>query len=154
LLAADEGVLGGVVKLCAGGDLLTQLLIAQPELLTSLAEGARLADGGTRREFRARLAAVFAPGLPATERRDRLRRVKGGEELSVGWRSLVGGTGIERYSREMTALAEAVLDAGWLLALEPLVARHGVPRAPDGAFVPAVMVGLGKLGGRELTTGS
>src|SRR5262249_51489484 len=53
-----------------------------------------------------------------------------------------------------TSLAEAVLDAGWLLAVEALVARHGVPRAPDGAFIPALLVALGKLGGRELTTGS
>src|SRR5205807_6336084 len=54
----------------------------------------------------------------------------------------------------MTALAEAVLAAGFMLTLEPLVERHGVPRDPGGAFVPAVVVGLGKLGGRELITGS
>src|SRR5438034_1565193 len=54
----------------------------------------------------------------------------------------------------MTALAEAVLAAGWLLTLEPLVARYGVPRDAHGRFIPAVVVGLGKLGGRELCTGS
>jgi [glutamine synthetase] adenylyltransferase / [glutamine synthetase]-adenylyl-L-tyrosine phosphorylase len=129
-------------------------LIAQPELLTSLADRRLLARGRTRRDFRAELAPVFAPGLPAAERRDRLRRIKQSEELTVVWRYLLGAGGIDVYSREMTALAEAVLDAGWLLALDPLVARHGVPRAPDGTFVPAVMVALGKLGGRELTTGS
>jgi [glutamine synthetase] adenylyltransferase / [glutamine synthetase]-adenylyl-L-tyrosine phosphorylase len=154
LLATDQEVLSGVVKLCAGGDLLTQLLIAQPELLTSLADRRMLQRPGIRREFRGRLAAVFGAGLTAAERRDHLRRVKQAEELSVVWRYLLGVTGIERYSREMTALAEAVLDAGWLLALEPLVARHGVPRAADGSFIPAAMVALGKLGGRELTTGS
>jgi glutamate-ammonia-ligase adenylyltransferase len=154
LLASDPEVLGGVVRLCAGGDLLTQLLIAQPELLTSLADRRALARPRQRSQFRALLAPVFAPGLPGAERRDRLRRIKQAEELSVVWRYLLGVTGIDAYSREMTALAEAVLDAGWLLALDPLVARHGVPRAADGAFIPAVMVGLGKLGGRELTTGS
>jgi glutamate-ammonia-ligase adenylyltransferase len=66
----------------------------------------------------------------------------------------LGATGIEGYSREMTALAEAALAAGWLQALAPLVERHGVPRDAAGAFVPAVVVGMGKLGGRELTTGS
>ena len=52
----------------------------------------------------------------------------------------------------LSALAEATLAAGWLLALAPLVERHGVPRTPDGRFVPCVTVGMGKLGGRELTT--
>jgi glutamate-ammonia-ligase adenylyltransferase len=154
LLATDTDVLNGVVKLCAGGDLLTQLLIAQPELLTSLADRRALGRTKRRREFRRALVPVFAPGLAGAERRDRLRRLKQSEELAVVWRYLLGVTDVDGYSRELTALAEAVLDAGWLLALEPLVERHGVPRTPDGAVIPAVIVGLGKLGGRELTTGS
>src|SRR3989442_697659 len=76
------------------------------------------------------------------------------EELAVGWRYLLGVTDFDGYSREMTALAEATLTAGMLLALGRLVERHGVPRTADGRFIPAVIVGLGKLGGRELTTGS
>jgi glutamate-ammonia-ligase adenylyltransferase len=100
------------------------------------------------------VAQVFAPRLGPGERRDRLRRLKQTEELTIVWRYLLGVTTIEGYSREMTALAEAVLAAGWLLTLEPLVARHGVPRDAQGRFIPAVVVGLGKLGGRELCTGS
>ena len=55
----------------------------------------------------------------------------------------------------MTALAEATLAAGWLLA--PGAARRASRRAarrlPVASF-PRFIVGLGKLGGRELTTGS
>src|SRR5262245_54706408 len=76
LLAGDAEVVGGVVRLCAGGDLLTQLLIAQPELLTSLADRRVLVRPERRRDFRARLAPVFTSGTPAGERRDRLRRIK------------------------------------------------------------------------------
>jgi glutamate-ammonia-ligase adenylyltransferase len=99
------------------------------------------------------LASVFAPGLTGAERRDRLRRLKQADELTVVWRYLLEVTDIDAYSREMTRLAEATLAAGWLLALDDLVARHGVPRAAS-RFVPCVLVGVGKLGGRELTTGS
>jgi glutamate-ammonia-ligase adenylyltransferase len=154
LLAERPELLHGLVRLCAGGDLLTQLLIAQPELLASLADPAALAGHRTRAGFRAALAPVFAPGVTPAERRDRLRRLKQAAELTVVWRYLLGVTTIERYSREMTALAEASLDAGWLLALGVEIERHGVPRDGAGRFVPAVIVGLGKLGGRELTTGS
>jgi glutamate-ammonia-ligase adenylyltransferase len=154
LLADSPRLLDGLVRLCAGGDLLTQLLITQPELLASLADPAALERRRTRAGLRAALAAVFAPGLTGGERRDRLRRIKQAEELTIVWRYLLGATAIEAYSREMTLLAEATLEAGWLLALEAQVERHGVPRAADGRFVPAVIVGVGKLGGRELTTGS
>ncbi|HEV8617253.1 MAG TPA: bifunctional [glutamate--ammonia ligase]-adenylyl-L-tyrosine phosphorylase/[glutamate--ammonia-ligase] adenylyltransferase [Methylomirabilota bacterium] len=154
LLAAQPEVLQGVVRLCAGGDLLTQLLIAQPELFGSLADPGALVGRRTRAGFRAALAPVFDPGIEAAEQRDRLRRIKQAQELTVVWRYLLGVTSIEGYAREMTALAEATLDGGWLLALSAQVERHGVPRAADGRFIPAVLVGLGKLGGRELTTGS
>jgi glutamate-ammonia-ligase adenylyltransferase len=154
LLADDRTLLDGLVRLCAGGDLLTQLLIAQPELLASLADPTALAGRRTRPRLRAALAAVFETGVPPAERRDRLRRLKQAEELTIVWRYLLGVTSIERYAREMTALAEATLEAGWLLALGAQVERHGVPRDAQGRFVPAVLVGVGKLGGRELTTGS
>jgi [glutamine synthetase] adenylyltransferase / [glutamine synthetase]-adenylyl-L-tyrosine phosphorylase len=154
LVASTPEVLTGLVRLCAGGDLLTQLLIAQPELLSRLAEPALHAHRKRRADFRSALGPVFAPGLASADRRDALRRIKQAEELGVVWRYLLGVTTIEAYSREMTALAEATLDAGWLLVLGPLVERYGVPRDRDGVFVPSVVVAMGKLGGRELTTGS
>ena len=41
-----------------------------------------------------------------------------------------------------------------LLAVSAQAERHGVPLDAARRFIPAVIVGLGKLGGRELTTGS
>jgi [glutamine synthetase] adenylyltransferase / [glutamine synthetase]-adenylyl-L-tyrosine phosphorylase len=154
ILATDERLLHGLVRLCAGGDLLTQLLIAQPELLTSLADPDALAAACHAQALRAAFSGAFAPGLDAGARRDALRRVKQAEELRIVWRSLLGRTTIERYAWEMTELAEAALAAGWLFSLSGLVDRHGVPRDSGGRFIPAVIVGLGKLGGREITTGS
>src|SRR5213594_2375001 len=154
LLANDPDLLLGLVKVCAGGDLLTELLIAQPELLASLANPERLLARKSKAAMRQALAAVCAPGTTPTERRDRLRRVKQAEELAVVWRYVLGVTTIDAYSREMTALAEATLAAGWLLALGSLVERYGAPRDASGRFIPSVIVGLGKLGGRELVTGS
>jgi glutamate-ammonia-ligase adenylyltransferase len=154
LLAANPELLHGLVRLCAGGDLLTQLLVAQPDLLASLADPAVLHGRRRRRGFRAALAPVFAPGIEPAEQRDRLRRIKQAQELTVVWRYLLGVTTIDGYAREMTALAEATLDAGWLLAVAAQAERHGLPRDAAGRFIPAVVVGLGKLGGRELITGS
>jgi hypothetical protein len=54
----------------------------------------------------------------------------------------------------MTGLAEAALAIAWTLALEETVGQYGVPLDADGRLVPAAIIGLGKFGGRELTTGS
>jgi glutamate-ammonia-ligase adenylyltransferase len=154
MLATDERLLHGLVRLCAGGDLLTQLLIAQPELLTTLADPAALAAAPHPHALRGAFSAVFARSLDAAAQRDALRHVKQAEELRIVWRYLLGRSTIERYAREMTELAEAALAAGWLLALGALTDRYGIPRDERGRFVPAIIVGLGKLGGREITTGS
>ena len=190
MLAGQRDVLTNLVRLCARGELLAQLLVSQPELLTSLASidsglaspragdgradaaqlerpsglaSPRAGDGRAdaaqlerrslsppRKEaaFRAALAPALAPALTAAEVGERLRRRKQAEELGIVWRYLLGVTTLARYSREMTALAEAALAVGWLRAKTEQAARVAVPAAP------AVIVGLGKLGGRELTAGS
>src|SRR6266568_8075062 len=51
LLAARPELLAGLVRLCAGGDLLAQLLVAQPELLSSLADRSVLEGRRTRAAF-------------------------------------------------------------------------------------------------------
>jgi [glutamine synthetase] adenylyltransferase / [glutamine synthetase]-adenylyl-L-tyrosine phosphorylase len=154
LLAERPDLLVNLVKLCARGELLTQLLVAQPELLNGLADPSTFAAPRRRRQFKEQLAPTLAPRLSLAERMDRLRRLKQAEELAVTWRMLLGVTDAERFSREMTELAEAALSAAWLLALDETTAAHGVPRHATGDFVGACIVGLGKFGGRELATGS
>jgi glutamate-ammonia-ligase adenylyltransferase len=154
LLADRPELLTNLVRLCARGELLTELLMSQPELLGGLARPDTFAAHKSKREFRAELAPVLAPRLDPAERKDRLRRLKQAQELGIIWRMLLGVTDTERFSLEMTALAEAALAVAWTLALEQTAGQYGVPRDPAGRFVPAAIVGLGKFGGRELTTGS
>jgi glutamate-ammonia-ligase adenylyltransferase len=155
LLADRPELLTNLVRLCARGELLTELLIAQPELLNGLASPDTFAAHKRVPDFRRELAPVLAPRLAAGERADALRRLKQAQELGIIWRMLLGVTDAERFSLEMTALAEATLAVAWMLALEQTVAQHGgVPRDDRGRLVPAAIIGLGKFGGRELTTGS
>ena len=154
LLAERPDLLANLVKLCARGELLTQLLVTQPELLSSLADPATFAAPRRRADFRRALAPALGPHLSLSERMDRLRRLKQAEELGITWRMLLGVTDAERFSREMTALAEAALAAGWLMALGETAETFGTPRDAAGRMVTACIIGIGKFGGRELSTGS
>ena len=154
LLAEEPRLLTNLVRLCARGELVSQMLLAQPELLGSLADPATFAAQKTEAEFRAALAPVLGSGLSAPERTDLLRRLKQAEELRATWRMLLGVTDAERFSGELTALAEASLAVAWLMAVSEALERHGAPRDTRGRFLDAVIVGVGKLGGRELSTGS
>jgi len=154
LLAARPDLLANLVKLCARGELLTQMLVAQPELLGVLASPETFAARRRKPDFRRELAPVLAPRLGRAERRDRLRRLKQAQELGITWRMLLEVTDAEQFSLEMTALAEAALAVAWLIALEEVVEQFGVPRSAGGRMITAAIVGIGKFGGRELTTGS
>lgn len=154
LLAARPDLLRNLLKLCARGELVTQMLIAQPELLGALADPATFTAPKRRADYRRALAPALASPLAGSERRERLRRGKQAEELAITWRMLLGVTDAERFSLEMTALAEAALAVGWLIALSETAEAHGVPRDRRGRFISAAIVGIGKFGGRELTTGS
>ena len=57
-------------------------------------------------------------------------------------------------TRAVTELAELALDRACLLARKELDARHGAPCGPDGQPVELWIIGMGKLGARELNVSS
>ena len=61
---------------------------------------------------------------------------------------------LEVVTRAVTELAEVALDAACRQARQELDERHGAPCGPDGQPVQLWIVGMGKLGARELNVSS
>ena len=57
-------------------------------------------------------------------------------------------------TRAVTELAELALDRACQQARQELDERHGAPRGPDGQAVQLWIIGMGKLGARELNVSS
>ncbi|MBF6631557.1 MAG: bifunctional [glutamate--ammonia ligase]-adenylyl-L-tyrosine phosphorylase/[glutamate--ammonia-ligase] adenylyltransferase [Comamonas sp.] len=57
-------------------------------------------------------------------------------------------------TRSVTELAELALDRACLDVRQSLDERHGTPLGPDGQPVPLWIIGMGKLGARELNVSS
>jgi glutamate-ammonia-ligase adenylyltransferase len=164
----DEFVTG----LPAGVQLFS-LLRANPRLLTLLADliGAapRLARflSGNVALFDAMLAPDFFEPLPVGHRLraellarlpdardlqdvlDIARRWAHGRQFQAGLQVLLGVATAEREAATLTAIAEIVIATLLPRAAAQLAEAHGT--VPGGRFV---VLGLGKLGSRELTTGS
>jgi glutamate-ammonia-ligase adenylyltransferase len=64
------------------------------------------------------------------------------------------GAALETVTATMTALAEATLDLALVEAQAEADERHGVPRGAQGERIEFWIVGMGKLGGRELNVSS
>jgi glutamate-ammonia-ligase adenylyltransferase len=148
-LAATPGLLGGILTFFARSERLAQTLISRPELLDALGPAvpaAPRAAGTLRTAFRG-----FA--APGADEADRLRLWKQREELEIAWRDLILGDRPARVAWALGELAEACLGIAWAEALAETRAALGEPTI-DGRPVPALVVGMGKLGGRELDYGS
>ncbi len=66
----------------------------------------------------------------------------------------VGRAALAVVTRAMTELAELALDAALLASQETLDALYGAPQAPGGTRAQMWVVGMGKLGARELNVSS
>jgi glutamate-ammonia-ligase adenylyltransferase len=91
--------------------------------------------------------------MPGADAADRLRLLKQREEREIAWRDLVLGESPARVAWALGELAEACVGLAWEVAYAQARASLGEPRV-DGRPVPALVVGMGKLGGRELDYGS
>jgi len=121
-----------------------------------------------RRRYGAELG-LLAPGLPARASIDALidRLQADGRTLASAMRvarqlvlerlavlDVEHGAAMLDVTRAMTELAEATLERALAQALADHAARHGLPRRDSGAPIEFWIVGMGKLGARELNVSS
>ena len=83
-----------------------------------------------------------------------LRRWRRRELVRIAWRDLAGQASLEETLEDLSAFADDAVTRAVEVASHALGARHGMPKNPDGSPMPLVVVGMGKLGGRELNFSS
>jgi glutamate-ammonia-ligase adenylyltransferase len=142
-----------VVALATHAPALLPLVLADPSLLPDVLRTplARARDAVALR----RAVLAETSGLedgPALLRALRRRRHR--EMVRIALREVMRLADVQETSREVSALAAALIDAALAACTRTTFARHGTPRRRDGSVVPFVVLGMGKLGGNELNFGS
>lgn len=158
VLASKEQALAVAVLLATAYPALAHAIEAAPEVVRSLVEEG-WASPRDRASLLARLRARVAAAPPGEEHvRRELRRAAQAEKMRVALRELLpgslGGADVDVTSAELAALGEATIEVALDEALAVVTARHGPPRTERGAPGRFVVLGMGKLGGRELNAGS
>jgi glutamate-ammonia-ligase adenylyltransferase len=127
---------------------------ARPEDVAMLARGTR--QPRDARTYRRLLGAAVADPSDRAAVLRKLRRFASREKLRIAARELLGhpGQDVDVTSRELADLAEVCCEAALAEALSWGEARFGAPLASAGRPCPLVVLGMGKLGGRELNAGS
>ncbi|NDY41625.1 bifunctional [glutamate--ammonia ligase]-adenylyl-L-tyrosine phosphorylase/[glutamate--ammonia-ligase] adenylyltransferase [Dissulfurirhabdus thermomarina] len=124
-----------------------------PDLLADLLRTGDLlnpaAPGDIHRRVRRAAEAGDEAALAAA-----LRRVRRREMVRIAWRDIAGWADLEETTGELTALAEAALEAAYSRLSAWERARSGSPTGPGGAPMDLVILGMGKLGAGELNFSS
>lgn len=83
-----------------------------------------------------------------------LRRLRAWVICHVLVRDIARLADLTEVTETMTLLADIAVEAAHDILREQLVARHGVPLSADGREQEFIIIGMGKLGGRELNVSS
>lgn len=151
---SDEDGVALIAALFGSGSFLSNIVLADVARFAALR-----ADSHLRREkpaslFAAELRDACAGARTSAELARALRRARWREMLRLGARELGWGT-TEEVARELSAFADACMDEAVRFADRELRAGYGEPRSAPGEPAPAfVVMGMGKLGGRELNFSS
>jgi glutamate-ammonia-ligase adenylyltransferase len=134
-------------------------IAARPELAGRVIGWA--AEPLTRERIDARLDALVleqagAASAPLTEDalRRALRQLRTEVFCTVMERDLAGHADVAEVTGTMTDLAEAAIQRALAVLSAELEALYGEPRGPEGERLALGVVGMGKLGGRELNASS
>ncbi len=83
-----------------------------------------------------------------------LRRYKHRETLRIAYGDIVRGQTVKVVAKQISFLADAIIEAAVQAAQRILSEKRGVPRLPHGGRSQFVVLALGKLGGEELNYSS
>ncbi|TVQ86339.1 MAG: bifunctional [glutamate--ammonia ligase]-adenylyl-L-tyrosine phosphorylase/[glutamate--ammonia-ligase] adenylyltransferase [Chromatiaceae bacterium] len=126
----------------------------RPEALVTLLDEGTLARRLAPGEVADQLAAAVVGVADEAALHAALRRFRQRQMLRIIWRDLAGWADLDETLEDLTALADACIVA----ALEHLTrwteAELGVPRDAAGTRQPLLVIGMGKLGARELNLSS
>ena len=128
---------------------LQRMLDSRPWLADCLANGlGQVLDGESMRAFIAR------QGNGETQLRPALRQLRTWVLCHLAVRDTEGMADLAEVTETMTELAEASVRHAHDVLRTSLLARYGTPRSPSGEEQELLIIGMGKLGGRELNVSS
>ena len=138
-------------RVLACSEFIGAALLRDPQALAWLASHDRPQDASAANRQYERAAGEAADAAAAQLA---LRIWRRREMLRIAWRDIAGRASVAETLRAVSDLGDAVIRAAAAAAARSLQPTFGTPRDHDGGSVPLIVLGMGKLGGRELNFSS
>ena len=157
-LAGSRKRLAQCVLLCGSSPFLVNLMYKSPDILSWLFLENGIDLSRSAGAMQAAVQATVDETTDFTELQKALRCFKRREIVRIAARDLSGLAPLEEVMRELSDLASSTLQVAYQVCRRCLSRDHGVPLVAGDDAVPAeaemTVIGMGKLGGRELNFSS
>ena len=138
----------------AASDYVAQCCLRDPRLLLQLVDSGRLARCYEADEMAGLLRECLAAVADEAALHRQLRRFRREQMVRIIWRDLARAADLAETLDDLSALADAAVAQALELLYDWATARQGVPRGADGRQQSLLVLGMGKLGARELNLSS
>ncbi|EHH13846.1 bifunctional [glutamine synthetase] adenylyltransferase/[glutamine synthetase]-adenylyl-L-tyrosine phosphorylase [Mesorhizobium amorphae] len=149
LLQSNPALLKLMATIMGAAPRLAAIITKRPHVFDGLLDPALLNELPNRAYLSARLAAFTEGDRAYEDVLDRLRIFASEQKFLIGVRLLAGSISASRAGRAFSDLADLTIDAALQAVRAEFALRHG--RIAGGTVS---LLGMGKLGSRELTAGS
>ncbi len=150
---SDPQVLATVPLVFTSSEFAARVCVRQPHLLGSWVEEGSLLHS-IQGQMGERTSAAVASCASEAEFTATLRRFRQAEMARLAWRDIAGWAPVEETLAEVSALADACIGVALEYAQSIEQAAYGIPAGETGETQSLVVIGMGKLGGRELNFSS
>jgi glutamate-ammonia-ligase adenylyltransferase len=142
-------------RVCAASDFVSEQVSRDPELLLQLAESGLLERSLKAGEMRAVLAELLSDCPDEESLANRLRRFRNRQQVRIIWRDITRQADLAETCGDLSDMADACIDLAYQWLYERHCEQFGVPTGRrSGEAQQMVILGMGKLGARELNLSS
>ncbi len=138
----------------AVSDFIANSCISQPELLLDIWQYGLFNNALDETAMRAQLSELLAQQLRDEGAKRVLRQFRRQQMVLIAWRDLLLQQAVTDSFAQVSAVADSCVDCANQWLYQRCCAESGTPMDAEGNAQPLVVIGMGKLGGRELNFSS
>ena len=138
----------------AASPFIAQEMTRTPSLLNALIDRGLLEASREESQIRTEIEDAVSGVTDEAGLQKSLRKIRSLEMVRIAWRDIAGWAPIEETLRDLSLLAEAAVETALNAHFAWLAERFGTPLNREGEPQNLVVLGMGKLGARELNYSS
>lgn len=152
IIAANITVFNVLPQVWASSPFVAKQCIRHPTLLIDLIQSGDLLQPATN--YSKQLNLLLDKEVEETLLHKILRDYRRREMVRIAWRDLAGWADLNESLRNLSALADTLIETSLQHLYQKLIATWGTPSNIHGQTQSLVVLGMGKLGGQELNFSS